>query len=76
MNIACCPYCKGDRFTNDVIRADRPNPDAPSLHGLVYGHWVNECHDCGGWSLHKDGEQIAIQNKGARPVKHSRAPIK
>ena len=76
MPTADCPYCGSDTFTNDVIRADAPSKADPAKHAAIYGHWFNQCADCGDWSMHRNGKQISIAGKNARPKEHSRASVK
>lgn len=75
MDVASCPYCGSDRFSNDVVRADAPDTANPARHGQVYGHWFNKCFECKKWSVHEDGKQLPLKARTKKPKKHSRAAV-
>lgn len=80
-----CPYCDGEHF-NGFERADAPDlpedkNDVEALekaftkHKENYGHWFNQCADCGGWSVYKNGLNYPIEKKDKKPKKYSLPPI-
>lgn len=75
MRLALCPYCNGEHFSSAVLRADAVNPEDPEKYAKVYGHWFNQCLDCEGWSIHRNGKQFKLKDKTKKPKPYSEPAI-